>query len=80
MHMPTVLTIKGYRFFFFSNENHEPIHIHIEKADSYAKFWIDPVFVTINYGFNSKQLKEIGNYIEEHKEIITQKWNEHFSQ
>ena len=36
--MPTVIQIKGYRFFFFSNERNEPIHIHIEKADSYAKF------------------------------------------
>ena len=78
--MPTVFTIKGYRFFFFSNENFEPIHIHIEKADSYAKFWIDPIVVTTNYGFNSKQLKEIANCIEENKELIIQKWNEHFSQ
>ena len=48
--MPTVLLIKGYRFFFFSNERNEPIHIHIEKAEKYAKFWIDPLFVAINYG------------------------------
>lgn len=52
--MPTVLLIKGYRFFFFSNERNEPIHIHIEKADSYAKFWIDPLFVSVNHGFTSK--------------------------
>jgi hypothetical protein len=29
--MPAVLRIKGYRFFFFSNEGNEPIHIHVEK-------------------------------------------------
>ena len=34
--MPTVLKIDGFRFFFFSDE-HEPIHIHIEKADCYAR-------------------------------------------
>jgi hypothetical protein len=78
--MPTVFKIKGYRFFFFSNENQEPVHIHIEKADNYAKFWIDPVFVTANFGFTSKQLKEIANYIERNKAIIIKKWNEHFSQ
>jgi hypothetical protein len=36
--MPTVLNINGYRLFFFSNEKNEPIHIHIEKAENYAKF------------------------------------------
>jgi len=52
--MPTVLIIKGYRFFFFSNEGSEPIHIHIEKAECYAKFWIDPLFVAANYGLTAK--------------------------
>ena len=31
--MPTVLNIKGYRFFFFSLEGNEPPHIHIEYGD-----------------------------------------------
>ena len=34
--MPTILKIDGWRFFFFSDE-HTPEHIHIEKADSYAR-------------------------------------------
>ncbi|PKL35578.1 MAG: hypothetical protein CVV44_21450 [Spirochaetae bacterium HGW-Spirochaetae-1] len=25
-------------FFFYSNEKHEPIHVHIEKAGNVAKF------------------------------------------
>lgn len=48
--MPTVLKIHGFRFFFFSNEGNEPIHIHIEKADCYAKFWLDPIVNVANYG------------------------------
>ena len=40
--MPTVLRIKGLRFFFFSNELGEPMHIHVETDDKYAKFWLDP--------------------------------------
>jgi hypothetical protein len=31
--MPTVLRIDGYRFFFFSNEGNEPVHIHVESGD-----------------------------------------------
>jgi hypothetical protein len=77
--MPTVLNIKGYRFFFFSNEKNEPIHIHIEKAENYAKYWIDPLCVVNNYGFTSKELREISEIIESHENLIKEKWNEHFS-
>ena len=38
--MPTVFYFKGYRFYFFSKENDEPVHIHIEKAEGSAKFWL----------------------------------------
>lgn len=41
--MPTVLRVAGYRFFFFSNERREPAHIHVERAEAYAKFWLTPV-------------------------------------
>ena len=77
--MPTVLIIKGYRFFIFSNEGSELMHIHIEKAECYARFWIDPLFVAANYGFNSKELREISIIIEENENLIRDKWNEHFT-
>lgn len=35
--MPTVTIIKGYRLFFYSND-HEPLHIHIEKDNKTAKY------------------------------------------
>jgi len=38
-----VLLAEGCRFFFFSNEGTEPPHIHIERGDGYAKFWLEPV-------------------------------------
>lgn len=31
--MPTVLYFYGWRFFFYSNEGNEPIHIHAEKGE-----------------------------------------------
>jgi len=30
--MPTVMFLNGWRFFFYSNENDEPPHIHCKKA------------------------------------------------
>ena len=38
--MPTILFIAGWRFFFYSNEINEPIHIHVQKAEREAKYWI----------------------------------------
>lgn len=77
--MPTVLHIKGYRFYFFSNENHEPMHIHIEKAGANGKVWIEPEIETAYfYGFNAKQIKEIGEIIEQNLETIKTSWNDYF--
>ena len=41
--MPTVLRIGAYRFFFFASDKSEPSHIHVERDDNLAKFWLDPV-------------------------------------
>jgi hypothetical protein len=39
--MPTILEILGWRIFFYSNEGHEPIHVHARKAEIECKYWID---------------------------------------
>jgi len=41
--MPSVLVKDGYRFFFWSNENDEPAHIHVTKGGNEAKFWLSPI-------------------------------------
>ena len=41
--MPTVLQTEGYRFYFYSRENQEPPHIHVEFGDKLAKYWLEPV-------------------------------------
>ena len=40
--MPTILFIRGWRFFFYANERNEPPHIHAKKGDSECKFWLHP--------------------------------------
>jgi hypothetical protein len=39
--MPTVLRLKGFRFFFFSREELR-MHIHVQHQNGEAKFWLDP--------------------------------------
>ena len=77
--MPTVFYLKGYRFFFYSNENDEPVHIHVEKAEASAKFWLEPKLTeAFSYGFTGKQRKEINGIIAEHINEFKQAWYEHF--
>jgi len=42
--MPAVFRERGFRFFFYSNEGspREQVHIHVEKDDMEAKFWLEP--------------------------------------
>jgi hypothetical protein len=79
--MPTVLRQNGFRFFFFNREGTEPPHIHVEQAERYAKFWIDPVvFLEESRGFTSSELTTLQNTVEEHREYFKLKWDEHFGQ
>lgn len=77
--MPTILRVKGYRFFFFSNERKEPAHIHIEQAENYAKFWLEPITLAQCRGFRSHELSQIHGIIMENVNLFKEKWNEYFA-
>jgi hypothetical protein len=77
--MPEIFRTHGYRFFFFSREAEEPIHVHVESAERYAKFWIDPVQLAESYGFLGRQLREIRGLIQDHEQEIRKKWDEHLT-
>lgn len=40
--MPTLLLLKGLRFFFYSNEGNEPMHVHVMKGNAEGKLWLEP--------------------------------------
>lgn len=42
--MPTVYRVDGFRFFFFSNENEEPPHVHVEKPKAMPSFGCNPMW------------------------------------
>ncbi|MGV8711136.1 MAG: DUF4160 domain-containing protein [Nitrosomonas sp.] len=54
--MPTVLRIGPYRFFFFAGDRDEPLHIHVEREDRIAKFWLEPVRLQSSGGFLKMKL------------------------
>ena len=38
---PTILRIRGFRFYFFSREETRA-HVHVQHAQGEAKFWLEP--------------------------------------
>ena len=49
--MPSVRFPGPYRFFFYSGDNAEPPHVHVERDNYKAKFWLDPVRLQRSKGF-----------------------------
>jgi len=76
--MPTILRIKGYRFFFYIND-HSPPHIHIEKGKSTAKYLLSNARLVRSKRFNSSELSEIRKLVLQNQELLKQKWDEHFT-
>ncbi|HXB91330.1 MAG TPA: DUF4160 domain-containing protein [Puia sp.] len=78
--MPTILRINGYRFFFYSNENDEPAHIHVEKGDAEGKIWLEPSVQAAYFrGFNNAEQKDIVDIANNNLENLIKKWYEYFS-
>jgi len=80
--MPVVFCEQGFRFFFYSNEGtpREPVHIHVEKDNVEAKFWLFPgVRVAYNDGYDARVLRELLGIIEANRDRIERSWNEFFS-
>ena len=47
------------------------MHVHIDSAEKYAKFWLDPILLAESDGYLSKQLKEIREPISVYRPIVT---------
>ena len=76
--MPTVKNISGpYRFFFYSFDCNEPMHVHVQREKSVCKFWLNPIALSKNNGFTPKDLNTIRNIIQSNITNILEAWNEH---
>ncbi|HEY1942033.1 MAG TPA: DUF4160 domain-containing protein [Roseiarcus sp.] len=76
--MPTILRLNGIRFFFYSLENGEPPHVHVELGDKTAKFWLDPVELARSDGFRSAELTRLRAAIIERRYKFLEAWHAYF--
>ena len=76
--MPTIFKFGSYRFFFYSGDRDEPEHIHVEKNEKIAKFWLDPVRLQRSGGFKRHEINEMQKIIcQKHKELL-EAWHDYF--
>jgi hypothetical protein len=76
--MPTVLRFEGYRFYFYSHEPNEPPHIHVDRENQSAKFWLAPVALARNIGFSARELRKLQSIVETNQQIFLEAWNGYF--
>jgi hypothetical protein len=76
--MPTVLRDGPYRFFFYSGDGQEPPHVHVERDDAEAKFWLEPVRLARSHGFSAHELRQLEVIVTDNQQTIMDKWNDFF--
>lgn len=77
--MPTVLRAGPYRFFFYSGDRDEPVHVHVERDDKIAKVWLEPIRLHSSGGFSRFEITRILKVIGENRQKLLEAWNDYFS-
>lgn len=77
--MPTIKRIGPYRFFFYASDRDEPPHVHIERDDNVAKFWLDPVRLQSSGGFSRVEINRIAELVTNNQRELSERWDEYFS-
>lgn len=76
--MPTIPGIPGpHRFFFYSFDCAERMHVHVERGPAVCKFWLNPVSLASNTGFTAHELNRIRKRVSRYREVIQHAWTEH---
>jgi len=76
--MPTVLRSGPYRLFFYAGDREEASHIHVERDENEAKFWLDPVRLRRSYGFSANEIRRLEKLVLENRQFLLDSWNEFF--
>jgi hypothetical protein len=76
--LPTVLRFGPYRLFFYSADREELPHVHVEREDSEAKFWLEPVRLDRNLGFGRAELRRVESLVQEWSVLLLRAWHEYF--
>jgi len=76
--VPTALKIGPYKLYFYSHEPNEPPHVHVDRDDLSAKFWLQDVQLARNIGFRPHELGLLEAIVRENQEQLLEKWHGNF--
>ena len=77
--MPSILREGPYRFFFYSGDWGEPPHVHVERDDQVAKFWLDPVILMVPGGLRGHELRHVERIVRQNQVLFLEAWIDHFN-
>ncbi len=75
--MPTALRDGPYRFFFYASDCCEPAHIHVERDENVAKFWLSPVRLASSGGFPRTEIARVQRMVTERQFELKEAWNDY---
>lgn len=84
MELPSIFDFMGYKIYFWSRENDEPIHVHVSKGNQVengTKFWIsrDDIELVHNKGDIPKSdLRKIQKFLWANRDMIIGRWYNYF--
>jgi len=76
--MPTIARRGPYRVYFFSRDMHEPPHVHVDRDDKTAKFWLEPVTLARNIGFQPREIREVYRIVSKEAAFFLEAWRGYF--
>lgn len=76
---PNVGKIGPFRFYFYSHESNEPPHVHVDRENYSAKYWLEPVSLASNIGFSPVELNKIEKIVVMRQKNFLEAWYEFFN-
>lgn len=83
--MPNLFNTLGYQIYFWSNENAEPIHVHVSKgkpSSKATKFWLTKnggcILASNGSQINNRDLNKLADVITAQYDLICQSWMKYF--
>ena len=53
-------------------------HVHVDRDDLSAKFWLDPVGLARNFGFTAREVSTVQSLVETNQKELSEAWNGYF--
>lgn len=76
--MKAIFNLFDFKFLFYANDNN-PIHVHVYKGETRAKFTLSPVKLIENEGLEINDVQKIMKILRDNEEILAENWNKHFN-